>query len=164
MDREEIFRGIRAEVEEIIQGSEERDEKLLGICRLLKERIPHYDWVGFYLADPDKKDELVLGPYVGEPTEHVRIPFGKGICGRAAVEEDTVVIQDVNKQDNYLSCSPFVRSEVVVPIIVDERFVGELDIDSNDLGPFTEEDRSFLEDICRRLSTHFKLTVNGLIQ
>ncbi len=71
---------------------------------LLKDSIMHYDWVGFYIVD-DFKKELYLGPYAGDPTEHTRIPFGKGICGQAAEKRKTVVIQDISKQKNYLSCS-----------------------------------------------------------
>lgn len=155
MKREDIFEDISGEIDDILEKGSDTDEVLSEVARILKERVPHYDWVGFYIADPEGKEELHLGPFAGEPTEHERIPFGKGICGRAASELDTIVIQDVSEQDNYLSCSPFVRSEVVVPIISGGEFVAELDIDSHDLGPFSDLDRSFLEDICSRLSSLF---------
>ena len=110
--------------------------------------MPYYDWVGFYLTDPEKKDELVLGPYEGDPTEHTRIPFGRGICGQAAATKETFVVQDVSKEDNYLSCSVHVKSEIVVPIIRDGEVLGELDIDSHTVEPFTDGDREFLERVC----------------
>jgi L-methionine (R)-S-oxide reductase len=130
----------------IAQGT--RDDKLLKICHLLKDNIHYYHWVGFYITDPETARELVLGPYVGAPTEHTRIPFGKGICGQAAETERTFIIQDVSQETNYLSCSPDVVAEIVVPIFVDGHVVGELDIDSHHLEPFTEDDRFLLDDVC----------------
>jgi len=125
----------------------ERDSKLLRICELLNEHVPYYDWVGFYLIDPEKEGELILGPYVGEPTDHTNISFGQGICGQAAEREETFVVQDVNQQDNYLSCSIKVKSEIVVPIFSGGKVVGEIDIDSHIIGPFTEKDSEFLEKV-----------------
>lgn len=136
-------------VREIVAGSAPVSDKLHGICDMLRSLVPHYDWVGFYLVDSEKTNELVLGPFAGKPTEHVRIPFGKGICGQAAEREETFVVQDVSEQDNYLSCSLSVKSEIVVPIFKDNKVVGELDIDSHEIGPFTEDDREFLEEIAR---------------
>lgn len=123
------------------------EQRCQELCQLLATRVPHYAWVGFYWVAPDAERTLMLGPYVGEPTEHTRIPFGKGICGQAAVTLDTFVIQDVTQETNYLSCSPSVRSEIVVPILRDGEFLGELDIDSHHLAPFTGEDRAFLERV-----------------
>ena len=124
-----------------------RDEKLHAICELLEREVAHYDWVGFYLVDPARERELVLGPFVGAPTEHTRIAFGQGICGQAADTEMTFVIQDVSQETNYLSCSPHVKSEIVVPIFKDGAVVGEIDIDSRALAPFTDADNVFLEQV-----------------
>lgn len=140
---------------EIIEGQGERDEKLLTICKLLSEKVSHYDWVGFYLVDPEKERELILGPYVGDPTEHVNIRFGEGICGQSAETEETIVVQDVSTESNYLACSLKVRSEIVVPILKNGEFVGQLDIDSHITAPFTKHDEDFLQSICDKLSTIF---------
>jgi len=123
------------------------DAKLHAICVLLEREVTHYDWVGFYLVDPARERELVLGPFVGAPTEHTRIAFGQGICGQAADTEMTFVIQDVSQEMNYLSCSPHVKSEIVVPIFKDGAVVGEIDIDSLALAPFSEVDNAFLEQV-----------------
>ncbi len=123
------------------------DEKLHAVCALLEKRVAHYNWVGFYRVDPTHKRELVLGPFVGAPTEHTRIAFGQGICGQAADTEMTFVIQDVSQETNYLSCSPHVKSEIVVPVFKHGTVVGEIDIDSHTLAPFTEADRAFLEQV-----------------
>jgi len=125
----------------------DRDEKLHAICALLEKDVAHYDWVGFYVVDPAQERELVLGPFAGAPTEHTRIAFGQGICGQAADTEMTFVIQDVSREANYLSCSPHVKSEIVVPIFKDGAVVGEIDIDSHALAPFTEADNAFLERV-----------------
>ncbi len=144
----ELFTALLGEVKAIVNGPGESRAKAEAICRRLRDRVDHYDWVGFYLVDPDAERELVLGPYVGEPTEHTRIPFGRGICGQAAETEETFVIQDVSKETNYLSCSVHVRSEIVVPMFKDGALIGELDIDSHALAPFTDEDEAFLAAVC----------------
>lgn len=135
-------------VREIVATEGPRDDKLLAVCELLKRGVSHYDWVGFYLVDPARERELVLGPFVGDPTEHTHIAFGEGICGQAAVTEQAFIIQDVSQETNYLSCSPQVQSEIVLPLMKDGVIVGELDIDSHAVAPFVEADRVFLEQVC----------------
>ncbi len=126
--------------------------KLKAICRLLKENVSYYNWVGFYSVDKEATGFLVLSSYVGEPTEHTRIPFGKGICGQAASSEKIFVVQDVSKEENYLSCSSKVKSEIVVPIFIGSLFVGELDIDSHIASPFSKDDQTFLTKIGEMVS------------
>jgi len=153
--KRELFDSLLNEVKGIIESKSEREEKLKSICKLLKDNVPHYHWVGFYLVSPSNKRELLLGPFEGEPTEHVKIPFGRGICGQAAMRKETFIVQDVSKEENYLSCSEKVKSEIVVPIMKGDEIIGELDIDSHILSPFTEEDREFLEEVCKIISTLF---------
>lgn len=129
------------------------NKKLKSICELLRDNISYYNWVGFYIVHPGQ--QLVLGPFVGEPTEHTEISFGKGICGQAAESEKTFIVQDTSKENNYLSCSINVKSEIVVPILRDNKIVGELDIDSHTSSPFTNKDKEFLENICKIISNLF---------
>jgi len=143
-------KAILAEIRDIVRKSASRDEKLRDICELLRKRVDHYDWVGFYLVEGD--ETLVLGPFSGEPTVHVRIKFGEGICGQAAALKKPFLVQDVSRENNYLSCSPLVKSELVVPIFKGEVLVGELDIDSHKLAPFNDEDLKFLQDVCKIVS------------
>lgn len=142
----------QAEVLELIKKTEaimEKEENpLSSICDLLREDVAHYDWVGFYLVDPEEDRMLVLGPFSGKPTEHTKIPFGRGICGQAADTGELFLVPDVNREGNYLSCSPEVKSEIVLPIRKDGDIVGELDIDSHRISPFDENDRILLEKIC----------------
>ena len=113
---------------------------------LIAQRLPYYNWVGFYMLDPQDASVLVLGPYHGAPTDHVRIPVSEGICGAAVAQGETVVVDDVSADPRYLSCSIETKSEIVVPIRVRGQIVGEIDIDSHDLSAFGPEDRTFLEE------------------
>lgn len=146
---------ILEEVKSIINGKEERDEKLLKICQLLDRKVDVFDWTGFYLSDPNTERMLILGPYVGEATDHTRIPYGTGICGQAAETLETFVVQDVSSADNYLACSVDVKSEIVVPIMKGDKFIGELDIDSHTKDAITPELKDLCENICKELSQIF---------
>lgn len=141
------FEELKPKVTEITSNSTiSREEKLLKICELLSESVDYYNWVGFYFAHP-KTQTLHLGPYVGAETDHTVIPFGKGICGQVAVSNTNFVVPDVSVQDNYIACSFTVKSEIVVPLFVNGKNIGQIDIDSHIIDPFTEEDERFLEFI-----------------
>ncbi|HOP26499.1 MAG TPA: GAF domain-containing protein [Candidatus Sabulitectum sp.] len=127
-------------------------DRLQAVCDLLREAGRGYDWAGFYLVDPAEADQLVLGPFSGEPTEHVRIGFGEGICGQAASTLKVFVVDDVTAESNYLSCSPLVRSEFVAPVIHRGVLVGELDIDSHTAAAFGADDSEFLEWVAQTVS------------
>ncbi len=140
--REELLSQVR---QRVARGGP-RDEVLKAICRLLHDGIGHYDWVGFYFVD-GSREMLRLGPYVGAPTRHVKIPFGQGVCGLAAQKRQALMVPDVFKVVNYLSCSPRVKSEFVMPIFVRGEMAAELDIDSHTLDAFGERDKDFLEAV-----------------
>ena len=125
-------------------GSSSRDEKLENICNLLRSEVPYYDWVGFYLAN-HQRQTLHLAAFSGDPTEHTTIPFGKGICGQVAVSNQNFVVPDVKSQSNYIACSLTVKSEIVVPLFVNGINIGQIDINSHTLNPFTKADETFLE-------------------
>jgi L-methionine (R)-S-oxide reductase len=117
-----------------------------GIVEAMARELPHYSWTGFYMLDPDDPETLVLGPFVGDPTPHIRIPVTQGICGAAVAMGQTVIVDDVNSDPRYLSCSIKTKSEIVVPIYAHGKIIGEIDIDSHNPAAFTEEDRVFLEE------------------
>ncbi len=127
------------------------NERLLEVCQLLERNIAYYNWVGFYFKNGEK-NELKLGPYVGEPTDHVIIPFGKGICGQVAISNKNFVVPDVSAQDNYIACSITVKSEIVIPIFIHGLNIGQIDIDSNTADPFSESDERFLEYVCKKVA------------
>lgn len=135
-------------------------DKPLELCRLLKAGVSHYHWVGFYVAEPDNR-QLRLGVFAGDATEHTLIPYGKGVCGQVALSERTLMIPDVQAEDNYLSCSASVRSEIVLPVLKDGRFVAQLDIDSHSADPFTDADRRFLEHVCEIAAAWFPCYKRG---
>ena len=128
-----------------------RDEKLQNICQFLSDSISYYNWVGFYFANHETQT-LHLGPYVGAETDHTVIPFGKGICGQVAVSNNNFVVPDVAAQDNYIACSFTVKSEIVVPLFVNGENIGQIDIDSHVIDPFTEEDERFLEFVNQEIA------------
>ncbi|WP_299227251.1 GAF domain-containing protein [uncultured Psychroserpens sp.] len=148
------FDALKPQIEELFSNKRhllKLDDCLLQVCKILHENVPHYDWVGFYFKNGNK-NELKLGPYVGEPTDHTIIPFGKGICGQVAVSNKNFVVPDVSAQDNYIACSITVKAEIVIPIFVNGKNVGQIDIDSNTPDPFTEEDERFLEFVCETVA------------
>jgi GAF domain-containing protein len=145
MDYSELERAVRRAIAQASDPAAAMEQAIV----LLKERVPQYTWVGIYLLDGN---ELVLGPFRGKPTQHVRIPLGRGICGAAASEKATIVVDDVNADPRYLACSVETRSEIVVPIIRDGEVLGELDLDSDDLAAFGPADRALLESIAAALA------------
>ncbi|MDA9303767.1 GAF domain-containing protein [Flavobacteriaceae bacterium] len=146
------FDDLKPKITALISDSSSKDRTLQLICNLLKAEIPHYDWVGFYFKNGNK-NELKLGPYSGTPTDHTIIPFGKGICGQVAVSNQNFVVPDVKAQDNYIACSISVKSEIVVPLFVNGKNIGQIDIDSNTTDPFTDADERFLEFVCQMVAT-----------
>ena len=145
-------KNLQLEIDNILNTASTKEAKLQGICDYLKAEIAYYDWVGFYFKNGDKK-ELKLAEFAGEPTEHTIIPFGKGICGQVAVSNENFVVPDVSAQDNYIACSITVKAEIVIPIFVNGKNIGQIDIDSNTPDPFTEDDERFLEFVCNQVSS-----------
>lgn len=117
-----------------------------SLVKWLDEEVSYYNWTGFYFMN-DEKQQLEIGPYVGAYTDHTVIPYGRGICGQVAVSGKTFEVPDVHAQDNYLACSLATKSEIVVPIYKGENLVGQIDIDSHELDPFTQEDHNLLEAV-----------------
>ncbi|MET0943839.1 MAG: GAF domain-containing protein [Flavobacterium sp.] len=149
------FQELQPKISAIVtDNNAERDEKLLAICQLLNENVEYYNWVGFYFANHENKT-LHLGPYVGAETDHTVIPFGKGICGQVAESNAIFVVQDVASQDNYIACSFTVKSEIVVPLFVNGVNIGQIDIDSHAIDPFTEADERFLEFVNQEVAKLF---------
>jgi L-methionine (R)-S-oxide reductase len=124
-------------------------QALREVCRFLRQSFPHYPWVGIYRLE-DRV--LVLDAWEGpKATEHTRIPLDRGICGQAAREGRTVIVDDVNADPNYLACFLETRAEIVVPIRHEGRVVGEIDIDGNTVKAFDASDRRFLESVAAKL-------------
>ena len=145
---------IKNSVNTIFAQDASTTEKLQQVCDYLEQEVPYYDWVGFYFKNGDK-NELKLAEFAGEPTDHVIIPFGKGICGQVAVSNENYVVPDVTAQDNYISCGWKVKSEIVIPIFVNNENIGQIDIDSHTVDPFTKDDEILLEFVCEKVSEQY---------
>jgi L-methionine (R)-S-oxide reductase len=137
---------VRAEVSELAAATDTAQDLMDKMVKLLHNRMLKYNWVGFYLLEPGAEPHmLVLGAFEGAMTPHTRIPLNQGICGAAASSGKTVVVDDVSKDARYLACSLETKSEIVVPVFVHGKVVGELDIDSHFPAAFTPEHQSFVQ-------------------
>ncbi|KAB1153861.1 MULTISPECIES: GAF domain-containing protein [Tenacibaculum] len=143
---------LKNNIDKITDSNSDKELKLQQICDYLASEISYYDWVGFYFRNGDK-EELKLAQFNGEPTDHTIIPFGKGICGQVAVSNENFVVQDVSEQDNYISCGWKVKSEIVIPIFVNEENIGQIDIDSHTVNAFSKDDEELLEYTCKKVAT-----------
>jgi len=149
-----LYISLLQQIDGLIESGGEKENILSETCKLLKEKVYHYDWVGFYLSDREKSN-LILGPFSGKPTEHTLIPFGKGVCGQVARSKKLKIVQDVSQEGNYIACSLDVQSEIVVPILKEDLFVAEIDIDSHSPSPFNIDDEEFLTLAGQKLSVLF---------
>ena len=147
---------IRSQVEAALAEPGDAADVMMGVVSVLAAARPHWEWVGIYLL---AGDTLVLGPYVGAPTEHTRIPVGAGVCGTAVAQGFNMIVDDVSRLDNYLACSATTRSEMVVLIRHQGQLVGQFDIDSDQPAAFGPADEALLEELavmvapsCRTLS------------
>jgi L-methionine (R)-S-oxide reductase len=122
---------------------------LTRAIEILKARVPDYTWVGIYELFGN---ELVLGPFLGKPSPHTHIPLGRGICGAAAAEKATIIVDNVHADSRYLACSIDTKSEIVVPIMRGCDVVGEIDIDSDRPSAFGPDDKRLLESVAMVLS------------
>ena len=137
---------VRNEITDLAETAPTANELMRTMVKLLHDRMLKYNWVGFYMLEPGAQPPvLVLGPFEGAMTPHVRIPLNEGICGAAASSGQTVVVDDVSKDPRYLACSLETKSEIVVPIFARGEVIGELDIDSHFPAAFTPEHQALVQ-------------------
>ena len=132
-----------------VAAAKDRQAAMEQAVAALKAGVAHYTWVGIYLLEGD---ELVLGPFLGKPSPHTRIPLNRGICGAAASQKQTIIVDDVNSDPRYLACSLETKSEIVAPIMRGETVLGEIDIDSDRPAAFRASDRALVEAVAHALS------------
>lgn len=153
--------GLARELEHLAEAAPSAEHLMTTIVCQLAERLEKYNWVGFYMLEkgaPKESGVLVLGPYVGAPTPHTRIPLDQGICGAAAASGRTIVVDDVHSDPRYLACSLETKSEIVAPIFVQGEVVGELDIDSYFPAAFAPDDRRLVEHCARLVGRYLEKT------
>src|ERR1700720_3462164 len=137
---------VRNQISELAERSANADDLMGKMVKLLRERMLKYNWAGFYMLEPGSQPPvLVLGAFDGATTPHTRIPLNQGICGAAASSGKTIVVDDVSKDPRYLACSLETKSEIVVPVFVHGKVVGELDIDSHFPAAFTAEHKDLVQ-------------------
>jgi len=143
------YEAVRSQIGNAVREEPDASRALERAVSEIKAAMPDYTWVGIYLL---QDGELVLGPFLGKPSPHTRIPVGRGICGAAAAEKQTIVVDDVSADERYLACSLDTRSEIVAPIMRGDRVLGEIDIDSDRAAAFGGKDRALLEAVAAMLS------------
>ena len=141
-NRKERYESLLPQIKGLLEGENDLIANLGNIAAALKEQF-NWLWVGFYLV---KNDELVLGPFQG-PVACTRISKGRGVCGKSWQDAATVIVEDVEKFPGHIACSSLSRSEIVVPVLVNNVVVAVLDADSEHLCHFTETDKTYLEEL-----------------
>ncbi|HHX01875.1 MAG TPA: GAF domain-containing protein [Firmicutes bacterium] len=149
MDRTSFYNKLNQDLTALIGDETDAVANLANASSLLFSRLPDLNWAGFYLL---KGGELVIGPFQGKPA-CIRIAVGKGVCGTAVAEKRTILVPDVHEFAGHIVCDPDSRSEIVVPIISEEKVRGVLDIDSPKLNRFDDVDQNGLEQFVQILET-----------
>lgn len=145
MSKEETYEDVRRQTLSVLEGEPDRTARMATVACLLAQAFPANIWTGFYVVDPSKADELVVGPYQGT-LGCLRIPFGRGVCGAAAASGETQVVEDVHEFEGHIACDANSVSEIVVPVRdKNGRLIAVLDIDSPDRGTFGAADKAALE-------------------
>ena len=150
-NKRDLYAFLLERVDDLAEHDGTRDERLGRICQAVADGVASFEWVGIYWADAETRT-LTLGPFAGPPTEHVRIPFGRGVCGQVADREATLVVDDVTAEENYLACNLTTRSEMVVPLFRAGEMIGQLDVDARQKAAFGPEERDFVEAVARRIA------------
>lgn len=154
MDRVGQYRDLKAEIDAVVAGESYLPARYASAACLLSQAFsPRFFWTGFYVVDPLKPGELVVGPYQGT-LGCLRIPFGKGVCGACAEQRESIIVPDVRAFPGHIACDSRTNSEIVIPVFgADGTLAAVLDVDSEQPDAFDETDRLGLEAICRELLT-----------
>lgn len=150
-----MYDSIRKSIVSIVKSDAGINKKMETVCKILKNDFENFEWIGFYLINPERKNTLLLGPFSGESTTLTKIRFGEGILGQAAENEKTIIVHDMSKEAKFLTRNFKVRSEIVIPILKNDRFKGELKIDSYTKNCFSKNVKEFLKEICDTISVIF---------
>jgi GAF domain-containing protein len=149
MNKSEHYREVAAEIAAVLEGETNLVARMATVSNILHHAFDHYFWTGFYMVDPEKPRELVVGPYQGT-LGCLRIAFGKGVCGAAAASRETVIVDDVHAFPGHIACDARSESEIVVPVFDPTgALIAVLDVDCDRKGAFDEDDRKGLEVIVR---------------
>ena len=149
VEKVETYKRVSKEILSVIEGEENLTARMASITSLLHQAFGYYFWTGFYVRDPEKEDELVVGPYQGT-LGCLRIPFGKGVCGVAAATKETQIVDDVHSFPGHIACDINSRSEIVVPVFdPGENMIAVLDVDATSQAAFDDIDKTHLEALIK---------------
>lgn len=149
--KKSLYAEAEKELLSITEGETNITALMATVSCVLSEKFDYYFWTGFYVVDPQKENELVVGPYQGT-LGCLRIPFGRGVCGTAAASRETQLVADVHAFPGHIACDSRSNSEIVVPVINrDGQLIAVLDVDSVEYGSFDETDRVSLESLMQRI-------------
>ena len=152
-DKAARYAELEDEILSVLDGEPDRTARMATVAAMLADAFDHYFWTGFYVVDPTREGELVVGPYQGT-LGCLRIPFGKGVCGHVAATREPIIVPDVHEFPGHIACDSASNSEIVVPVFrPDGSLAGVLDVDSTDYDAFDEIDQAGLTEICRILLT-----------
>ncbi|MDD4820010.1 MAG: GAF domain-containing protein [Flavobacteriales bacterium] len=132
------------EIKSVVDSGMDTDDILRFVCQILRDGVPHFDWVGFYKYNEEER-KLYLGAYSGDETEHTVISYGHGVCGQVAQSGEKLIVPDVTAEQNYIACSLTVKSEAVVPVVRSGKAIAQIDVDSDTPDAFSAEDIELLE-------------------
>jgi len=143
VSKAELYANLQSQLRSLLEGERDFIANAANVSSLLYHSLPDLNWAGFYLL---KDGELVLGPFQGKPA-CVRIAMGKGVCGTAAVQRQTILVENVHEFPGHIACDSESNSEIVVPLIKDHQLIGVLDLDSPSFARFDEDDAKGLNDL-----------------
>ena len=150
--KEDKYAEIIPQIKALLSGERNRIANLANVSAVLKSTF-NFFWVGFYLVDEETKNELVLGPFQGD-IACTRIKLGKGVCGKAWEQNETIIVPDVDLFEGHIACSSLSKSEIVIPLSKGSEVFAVLDIDSDQLNDFDEIDEKYLTELCQWLSEY----------
>ena len=149
--KQALYQEAEKELISITEGEKNVTALMATVSCILAQKFDYYFWTGFYIVDPEKENELVVGPYQGT-LGCLRIPFGRGVCGTAAATLETQLVEDVHAFPGHIACDSRSNSEIVVPVLnAQGQLIAVLDVDSVDIGSFEETDRVALETLMQRI-------------
>ncbi|HEV2363998.1 MAG TPA: GAF domain-containing protein [Caulobacteraceae bacterium] len=149
-ERRDRYARLADEIAAVVEGEVDEVARMATVAAMLKAAFDHYFWAGFYRVDPKRPEELMIGPYQGT-LGCLRIAFGRGVCGRAAIDKQTIIVADVDAFADHIACDPRSKSEIVVPVLdACGRLIAVFDVDASERGAFGQADREGLEAILSR--------------
>lgn len=152
-DKAECYAEVEAEILAVLDGEPNVTARMATVASMLADAFPAFFWTGFYVVDPTKENELVVGPYQGT-LGCLRIPFARGVCGAAAREQRTQIVEDVHAFPGHIACDSRSQSEIVVPVLdANRKLIAVLDVDATEKSAFDAIDQQWLERLMAKVFT-----------